>query len=410
MINIAILGYGVVGSGVYRAIAHNGARLAGIAKDSVRVKRVCDLRDFPGDPAESLLTRDFNDILNDGEISLLVESMGGEHPALEYTRAALSRGMHVVTSNKNVVAAHGPELMALARENRVSYLFEASVGGAIPVIRPLTQILMTDEITRIMGIVNGTTNYILSRIEYDGMSFEEALKEAQRLGYAEKDPSDDINGVDAVRKLAILLSLVLGKHVDYKTIHTESMSEVTVDDFIMAGEFGRTIKLLVIGDIVGERSVQAVVAPFLIKLDTPLSAVKDAYNGVFVTGRITDDIMLYGKGAGSLPTAAAIASDIVYAASHQGTHIPHVWDSEPADIVSFDDMVFARFVRFTGGGKYAADAVKAAFGGESVLAGENGQRAFLAPPMSERDFGQALKKLKAADPSVEIKSSYRSEW
>ncbi len=311
MTNIAILGYGVVGSGVYEVL---GADVSSLA--DIRVKHVFDKRDLTDDPASALVTHNIEDILADDEIHVVVETMGGIEPAYTFTKRALLSGKHVVTSNKALVAAHGTELMTLAESHGVRYLFEAAVGGAIPIIRNLRQTFVSEEINRITGIMNGTTNYILTEMNEHGISFAEALTSAKEMGYAEANPDDDVKGYDPVRKLALLLSLTMGRFVDYKNIHTEGITEITKRDFDAAGAIGATIKLLARAEIAypdkdtSAPTLTAFVAPCIVPKSSIFYGISDVYNGIMVTGAAMGDIMLYGRGAGKRPTAAAVVQDI----------------------------------------------------------------------------------------------------
>jgi homoserine dehydrogenase len=332
MVYIAILGYGVVGSGIWEVLNRNRAHIERKAGQAIAVKRVLDIRTFPGDPAEPLLTHDFDDIVTDPEIAIVAEVMGGIEPAYTYVKKALLAGKHVCTSNKELVVAHGAELLAIARERELNFMFEASVGGGIPIIRPLNLALTTDEIIAVAGIINGTTNYILTQMNLCGKSFAEALAEAQRLGYAEKDPTADVEGHDSCRKLAILLSLATGRQVDYRAIPTEGITALTADDFHFARHFGYTIKLIIDGRIT-DNGVEAVTAPMLVHQSHPFCTVSDVFNGVLVQAKITDDVMFTGRGAGKLPTAGAVVTDIVDVAKHRHRHIQHTWLQEPIPVL-----------------------------------------------------------------------------
>ena len=310
MINIAVLGYGTVGSGVVEVINKNHASINKRAGQEVNIKYVLDLRDFPGDPVEKVLVHDYNVIVNDPEVKIIVEVMGGIKPAYDFTKQALEAGKSVCTSNKELVAAHGAELLAIAKANKVNFLFEASVGGGIPIIRPLNQSLTADEITEITGILNGTTNYILSKMTDEGKSFEEVLKRAQEKGYAERNPEADVEGYDACRKIAILTSLALGKQVDYQDIYTEGITKITAKDVEYAEEFGDVIKLLGVAHNT-EGGIEVAVHPMMIPKEHPLASVRDSFNAVFVHSDAADDTMFYGRGAGELPTASAIMGDVI---------------------------------------------------------------------------------------------------
>ena len=315
MINAAILGYGTIGSGVVKVLDENRDIIAQHAGDTIKVSKVLDLRDFPGSPIENILTHDFEDIVNDEDIDIVVEVMGGVRPAYDFVRRCLENGKSVVTSNKALVAAYGPQLLKIAASNRVNFLFEASVGGGIPIIRPLTTCLTADDILEISGILNGTTNYILTKMYNEGSEFEPSLKEAQDLGYAEADPTADVEGHDSCRKIAILAALANGQFVDFEDIRCEGITRITAADTAFAKAIGRKIKLLGTSFKQGGK-VYAEVAPALIAPGHPLYAVDDVMNAIMVKGNMLGDAMFYGAGAGSLPTASAVVSDMIFEARH----------------------------------------------------------------------------------------------
>ena len=310
MINIAILGFGTVGSGVYEVLKKDGGIIADRVGEEVRIKHIVEIRDFSGHEAAELFTKDYNAVLSDNSVSIVVEMMGGVEPAYSFTKDAILHGKSVVTSNKALVAAKGAELFKLARENGVFYRYEASVGGGIPVIRPIGTCLAANRITRVMGILNGTTNYILTKMIDEGQSFETALADAQKKGYAEADPTADVEGHDTCRKIAILASLIFGKDVDYTKISTEGISAIEPEDVEYAEALDCSIKLIGLARI-GEEKVFARVSPMLIPNDSPLAGVKDVFNAVMLTGDNVGDVMLYGSGAGKLPTASAVVSDVI---------------------------------------------------------------------------------------------------
>ena len=310
MINIAVLGYGTVGSGVVEVINKNHASINKRAGQEVNIKYVLDLRDFPGDPVEKVLVHDYNVIVNDPEVKIIVEVMGGIKPAYDFTKQALEAGKSVCTSNKELVAAHGAELLAIAKANNVNFLFEASVGGGIPIIRPLNQSLTADEITEITGILNGTTNYILTKMFEDNMDFNEALVKATELGYAEADPTADIEGIDAGRKVAILASVAFNSRVTLDNVHIEGITKITAKDIEYAKEFDSVIKLLGVAHNT-ETGIEVGVYPMLLNKEHPLASVRDSFNAVFVRSDAAGDTMFYGRGAGELPTASAIMGDVI---------------------------------------------------------------------------------------------------
>ena len=385
MINIAVLGYGTVGSGVVEVINTNHASINKRAGQEVNVKYVLDLRDFPGDPVQEILVHDYNTILNDPEVKIVAEVMGGLKPAYEFTKQALEAGKSVCTSNKELVAAHGAELLKIAKAHDVNYLFEASVGGGIPIIRPLNQSLTADEITEITGILNGTTNYILSKMTDEGSAFETVLKRAQEKGYAERNPEADVEGYDACRKIAILTSLACGKQVDYQDIYTEGIIKITETDIQYAKALNASIKLFGTSKWI-DGSIYSMVAPFMIDAEHPLGNVNGVFNGIFVNGNMLGDTMFYGKGAGKLPTASAVVADIVDAVKHQGTNIMTIWDEEKITLGSRENFVCRFFVRVKD--TVSKDQIAEIFGNvEYVVAqGVTGELAFLTDKMKEGEF------------------------
>ncbi len=326
---IAIMGFGVVGSGVGELLITNAKNIAKKAGDTIEVKYILDLRDFP-DSEYKCFTKDFNDILNDPEVEAVIEAMGGTVPAYEFTKKLLLAGKHVVSSNKELVAKHGTELLQIAKEKSINYLFEASVGGGIPIIRPLISSLTGNDITGIVGILNGTTNYILTQMIKNGKSFQEALSEAQGKGYAEKDPTADVEGIDTCRKIAILASLAYGKNVNCEKIPTEGITKITTEDAKYAQAMGYSVKL--VGQCVKvKKGVFVRVCPAFIDLDSPLANISDVFNGILVQGESLGDVMFYGRGAGKLPTASAMVSDLVDVAKHRNINIRILWNEAEED-------------------------------------------------------------------------------
>ena len=321
MVNVAVLGYGTIGSGVVEVIRENQEIIKKNAGTGIEVTHVLDLRDFPGSPIENILTKDFQEIVNDEDVDIVVEVMGGVHPAFEFVKAALESGKSAVTSNKALVAAYGPELIKIAKEQNVNFMFEASVGGGIPIIRPLLRCITADDILEISGILNGTTNFILTKMYNEGSAFEPTLKEAQSLGYAEADPTADIEGFDPCRKIAILTALVTGQYVDFEDIPCTGISKITAEDIAAAKAEGKKIKLIA-SSWKEDGKIYAEVAPRVIGPENPLYAVDDVMNAVLVKGNMLGDIMFYGAGAGKLPTASAVVSDIIVAAKHLDENIP----------------------------------------------------------------------------------------
>lgn len=327
MIKAAIMGYGTIGSGVLEVLQINQSSIAKRVGDGIEVKYILDLRDFPGEPIQDKIVHDYKTIAEDEEVRIVVETMGGVEPAYTFVKTMLEAGKHVTTSNKALVAAKGAELIALAKEKNVNFMFEASVGGGIPIIRPLNSCLTADEIEEITGIVNGTTNYMMTKMSEEGSEFADVLKDAQEKGYAEKDPTADIEGYDACRKIAILTSLVCGQQVDFEDIHTEGITKITATDIKYAKAMGRAIKLLASSKKT-EGGYVAMVAPYLLPKTHPLYSVNDVFNAIFVHGNVLGDAMFYGSGAGKLPTASAVVADVVEMAKNLGKNIPVEWSSK----------------------------------------------------------------------------------
>lgn len=386
---IAVMGYGTIGSGVVEVLRINKEKIAKRAGEPVEVKYILDLREFPGDPMEDAIVHDYQTIANDPEIGIVVETMGGVEPAYTFVKVMLEAGKQVTTSNKNLVAAKGAELIKIAREHGVNFQFEASVGGGIPIIRPLNKCLTADEIEEITGILNGTTNYMLTKMTDEGADFDEVLKDAQAKGYAEKDPTADIEGHDPCRKIAILTSLVAGKQIDFEDIHCEGITKITAVDIKYAKAMNRSIKLLASSKKVGD-SYSCLVAPYMLKSTHPLCGVNGVFNGIFVRGNVLGDAMFYGSGAGKLPTASAVVADVVDMVKHQHTNIYIDWSQEKLEIVDYKDSVNAFFVR-TSSDKAT---VEAAFGNveyvENVEAGEIG---FVTGEMTEAEFEEKSAKI-----------------
>ncbi len=383
MVQVAVLGYGTVGSGVVEVIETNKADINKKAGEEINIKYILDLRDFPGDPYEDKVVHDFNIIINDPEVSIICETMGGNEPAYTFSKNALLSGKSVCTSNKELVANHGPELIRLARENHCNYLFEASVGGGIPIIRPLNYSLTAEKIDAITGILNGTTNYILTEMDENGADFDAVLKEAQEKGYAEKNPEADVEGYDACRKIAILSSLMKGKSVHYKDIYTEGITKITAQDFAYARELNRSVKLLAMSKDT-EEGFFAMVAPFMISKEHPLYGVKDVFNAVYVHGNMLGDSMYYGRGAGKLPTASAVVSDVVDCARHPGKTIMCLWEDESVSLTDIADMKRRFFVRVSADRKQKAESLFAVH--TEVNAKMEGEYAFITDIMTEKEF------------------------
>lgn len=359
MINIAVLGYGTVGSGVVEVIRTNHELINKRAGEEIKIKYVLDLREFPGDPVEEILVHDFEQIVNDPEVKIVVEVMGGTGAACTFTKRALEAGKSVCTSNKALVAKYGPELMEIAKEKKINFLFEASCGGGIPIIRAINGSLTADEIDEVSGILNGTTNYMLDKMITEGADFNTVLKEAQEKGYAEADPTADVEGQDACRKIAILSSLAYGKFLNFENVYTEGITKITPEDMEYAREMGRSIKLLGTSKKLGDDSFYALVAPFLVGQDNPLYGEKGVFNSIFVHGNMLGDAMFYGSGAGKLPTASAVAADVVEAAKHLHDTIPNNWSNEEMTLMEPDSVEGRFFVRVK---DTSLDEVDKAFG------------------------------------------------
>ena len=391
MVNVAVLGYGTVGSGVVQVIEDNNEVVCKKSGTEVRMKYILDLRDFPGDPYEKYLVHDFNTILEDDDVQVVCETMGGVGAAYQFTKQCLEKGKTVCTSNKELVAKHGPELLEIAKNNNCSYLFEASVGGGIPIIRPIMDALAAEKIESIIGILNGTTNYILTKMEQDKAAFGDVLKEAQALGYAERDPSADIEGHDAARKIAILSSLMLGETVDSDKIYTEGITGITAEDFVFASGAGKTIKLLGVSRVTEDGKPLTYVAPFMICKDHPLAMVNDVFNAIFVTGNMVGNTMYYGKGAGKLPTASAVCADVIDGARHVGKNVPCYWENKEAGLVPFSEASHSFYIRIK---EEAVSALEKVIpGGEFIKADVSGQAAYITPVITEKQYEEAASKL-----------------
>ncbi len=396
MIQIAVMGYGTVGSGVVEVLNTNQASIDKRVGEEVRVKYVLDLRDFPGDPVESVLVHDFETIVNDPEVKVVVEVMGGVEPAYTFTKRCLLAGKSVCTSNKALVAAHGAELLQIAKDKNLNYLFEASVGGGIPIIRPLQTCLTADEIVEISGILNGTTNYILTNMTYGGANFDDALKDAQEKGYAERNPEADVEGHDACRKIAILTSLVSGQRVDFEDIYTEGITKVTAEDIKYADKLGRVIKLLAMSKKEADGKYYAMVAPFLIDAANPLYNVNGVFNAIFVEGNMLGDSMFYGSGAGKLPTASAVAADVVDACKNLNENLGFYWSDEKLVLGDTKDDKRRFLVRVKGDAQADAAAMKALFGPVDLVdAGVEGEFGFVTGSISEAEYAERAAKTDA---------------
>ena len=392
MVNIAVMGYGTVGSGVGEVINTNGARINQRIGDELSVKYVLDLRDFPEDPIQKKIIHDFDIIVNDPEIQIVVEVMGGIEPAYTFVKKCLLAGKSVATSNKALVAKHGAELLSIARERDINFLFEASVGGGIPIIRPLNSSMTADEIEEITGILNGTTNYMMTKMFYEGSDYDDVLKEAQEKGYAERNPEADVEGYDACRKIAILSSLISGQQVDFEDIYTEGITKITKEDMMYAKAMEMTIKLLATSTRQGDL-LQAAVAPYLLKKEHPLYNVNDVFNAIFVHGNVLGDAMFYGSGAGKLPTASAVVADVVDEAKHLHRNIMTMWKSDKLELLPFEDTSKRFFVRISGEPEALKAHVESKFGPVEIVRadGLEGEFGFLTGVLTERAYEENAK-------------------
>ena len=393
MFKVGVLGYGTVGSGVVEVLHTNHDSIAQKVGQEIEVAYILDLRDFPGDPFEEKVVHDFNVILNDPEVQIVVETMGGVNPAYEFVKSCLEAGKSVCTSNKELVAKHGAELLAIAKEKSVNFFFEASVGGGIPIIRPITECVTGDVIEEISGILNGTTNYILSKMASEGSDFDTVLKDAQDKGYAERNPEADVEGYDACRKIAILTSLAYGKQVDYEDIYTEGITKITDVDIRYAKKLGASIKIFGSSKNV-DGKVYAKVAPVMIDSTHPLYMVNDVFNGIFVKGNMVGDLMFYGSGAGKLPTASAVVGDVVAAAKHIGINVPVTWEQEKLELADINEASQRFFVRLSGDKASNEAKVAATFGTvQEVDAGVENEYAFITELVKEGEFAKKAQEL-----------------
>ena len=375
MISIAVLGYGTVGSGVVEVLEKNKDVINQRAGDEISVKYVLDLRDFPGDPIQEKIVHDIDVIINDPEVQIGVEVMGGVEPAYTFVKRCLEAGKSVATSNKALVAKHGATLLSIAREREINFLFEASVGGGIPIIRALNSSLTADRIEEITGILNGTTNYMLTKMFYEGAQYDEVLKEAQDNGFAERNPEADVEGYDACRKIAILSSLISGHQVDFEDIYTEGITQITKEDMMYAKEMKMTIKLLASSKRDGDH-LHAIVAPALLGNEHPLYSVNGVFNAVFVNGNMLGDAMFYGSGAGKLPTASAVVADVVDEAKHLHRNIMTMWKNEKLELLPIEDTEKRFFVRISGDEKMRREETEAAFGAVTFVRAEGLENEF----------------------------------
>ena len=405
MIYMAVMGHGTVGSGVVEVIHTNKYQVEKNLGEQVCIKRILDLRDFDV-PYANLFTKDFNDILEDPDITVVAEVMGGIHPAYEFTKSLLERGKSVCTSNKELVAAKGAELLQVAKQHHVNYFFEASVGGGIPIIRPLHTCLAANRIEEIAGILNGTTNFILTKMIEDKMDFSDALKLAQELGYAERNPSADVDGHDACRKICILADLAYGKNIAPESVHTEGISSITLQDVAYADAAGYSIKLIGRAKPEGE-GLLCMVSPALLPKKSPLAGINGVFNGILVRGNAIGDVMFYGQGAGKMATASAVVADMIDMAKSKDYVSSLSWVDDGIDhVVDYKTTSVAFYVRLQG--KDLRNKIFQQF--EQVtfiehLREAEDEIAFLTPVMVEKDFYAKITALTARD--VQLKNSIR---
>lgn len=406
MVKIAVMGYGVVGSGVVEVLTNHTENISRRAKEQISIKYILDLRDFPGSPFESKFTKSFDTILNDPEVKIVVEVMGGLHPSFEYVKACLEAGKSVVTSNKELVAAKGAELLKIAQKNNLNFLFEASVGGGIPIIRPISQCLAANDVVGIAGILNGTTNFILTKMIREQMTFEDALTLAQKLGYAERNPAADIEGADACRKICILASLAYGKHVYPEQVHTEGITKITLADVEYAAAWGGVVKLIGQVHALENGKLQIIVCPMFIPRESQLATVDDVFNGIMVRGDSTGDVVFYGKGAGKLPTASAVVADVIDCVKHFKARKYLFWEDGSKDYIEdYRLNTICMFVRAKADDEtLAMKNINHIFGGITRLSrkkAENGEIAFVTDCMKEEEILSKLEELKSLGVRVE---------
>lgn len=391
MISVAILGHGVVGSGVAEILLTHKQKLFAHVGEDIYIKHVLDLREFPDSPIADRFTKNFEDIINDIDVRVVVEVMGGTNPAYDFVKRCLLCGKSVVTSNKELVAKHGAELLQIAKDNNTNFLFEASVGGGIPIIRPMNQCLVANNVSEIAGILNGTTNFILTKMINEGMDFDTALKLAQDLGYAERNPEADVEGHDACRKICILASLAYGKHIYPEAVHTEGITNITLDDVKYAAIWGGVIKLIGKVKRLPDKKCDIVVAPMFVPYESQLSSIDDVFNGIMVRGDCTGDVVFYGKGAGKLPTASAVVADVIDCVKHLKSRKILFWaDSDNSSVIDYKESVTAMYIRTTADSKDSAyNKARELFADIHVLTNEDAKEnefAFVCEPMKYQDI------------------------
>ena len=410
MVSVAIMGHGVVGSGVSEILLTHKQKLFASVGEELYIKHILDLREFPEHPLADRFTKDFNDIVNDIDVDIVVEVMGGLNPAYDFVKQCLLKGKSVVTSNKELVAAKGAELLQIAKDNNTNFLFEASVGGGIPIIRPINQCLVANNVSEIAGILNGTTNFILTKMINEGMDFNEALKLAQDLGYAERNPEADVEGHDACRKICILASLAYGKHIYPDAVHTEGITKITLDDVKYASIWGGVIKLIGKVKQLPDKKVDIMVAPMFIPNKSQLANIDDVFNGIMVRGDCTDDVVFYGKGAGKLPTASAVVADIIDCVKHLKNRKYLFWaDSDNSSVIDYKESVTAMYIRTVSDDTAAAyNKAKELFNDIHVLENpeaSKGEFAFVCEPMA---YGTILDNIDALNNSgIKVESAIR---
>ena len=396
MVNVAILGFGVVGSGVAEVLTQNKKIIENKLRKEVNIKYILDLRDFPDSPFGSLVVHDFNVILNDPEVSVVAEMMGGSHPAYDFSKACLEAGKSVVTSNKEVVANFGAELIEIAKAHGVAYLFEASVGGGIPIIRPMCNDLASNNITEINGILNGTTNYILTKMTKEGAAFADVLKDAQDKGYAERNPAADVEGLDAARKIVILAALAFGKAVSPNDIHVEGITNIATEDVELANNLGFAVKLIGHAETI-DGKILAMVSPRLIPYSNPLSGINDVFNGILLGADMVGQVMFYGPGAGKLPTASAVCADIVDVIAHaeSGIKLPDFAVADKNDVADFDAYSCKRFFIFKKcpDCRIDSECVEKCFGEGASYTCVNDTVAVITKEMTEKTASEIASKL-----------------
>lgn len=411
MIEIAVLGYGVVGSGVVEVLTTHADSIAQRAKEKINVKYILVRRDHAESSLQGEFTKSFDEIVDDPDIKIVVEAIGGLNPAYEYVRRSLEAGKSVVTSNKELVASKGAELLKIAQEKNLNFLFEASVGGGIPILRPISQCLAANDVVGICGILNGTTNFILTKMFHDNMSFEEALEMAQKLGYAEHDPSADIEGMDACRKICILASLTYGHHVYPEQVHTEGITEIRKTDVEYADSWHGVIKL--IGEVKKEENgrLQIIVCPMFIPSDSQIATVDNVFNAIMVRGDATGDVLFYGKGAGKLPTASAVVADVIDCVKHLKARKYLFWDAGSPDYIddyTKDTRAFYACAKYNEDAEQGLALARKEFPTLEHLKRKNaplGEFAFVTDAMQECEFRKKCVVLKKA--GIEIQNTIR---